>query len=337
MVTPRDKEKVIPFEFIPDKASEITNIDGKDYLLMNDAFYTFYQRSLGELSPFFLAMRDEKRILGCRCTGCGIVRVPPFVTHCPFCDFAPTELVEVGQEGNMVSTPPITYFANSLFAARAPFGRGRVILEGADTALSAMLYTTTGILVPGIINRGTQVKVIFRDERIGEITDIFCVPTAELTPQQIAEKGLQESELNWIAPAEPEFPEASAEDMASYQRSLKEMQSLASEMSKSKRARKAIEGWKRDIAVKTRGGEFAMYIDDGDFRIEEGRLESPDFVMACADPRTLLDGLSYKGAITDAVIMKRLWISQNMEFNTIFKLDRLARFLAREKKEQAAG
>jgi len=35
------------------------------------------------------------------------------------------------------------------------------------------------------------------------------------------------------------------------------------------------------------------------------------------------------------VIMKRLWISKNLEFNTIFKLDRLARFLAREKKEQA--
>ena len=115
-----------------------------------------------------------------------------------------------------------------------------------------------------------------------------------------------------VAPAEPEFSKASDENVAIYKQSLKGMQLLASEMSKSKRARKAIEGWKRDIAVKTTGGEFAMYIDDGDFKIEERRLESPDFVMACADPRTLLDGLN-------------------------FKLDRLARFLAREKKEQAAG
>jgi hypothetical protein len=79
-----------------------------------------------------------------------------------------------------------------------------------------------------------------------------------------------------------------------------------------------------------------MYIDDGDFRIEEKKLESPDFVMACEDPRTLLDGLRYKGAITDSVIMKKLWISKNAEFTTIFKLDRLARFLAREKKERGA-
>jgi hypothetical protein len=33
--------------------------------------------------------------------------------------------------------------------------------------------------------------------------------------------------------------------------------------------------------------------------------------------------------------MKKLWISKNMEFNTVFKLDRLARFLVMEKKEQA--
>ena len=330
------KEKVIPSEFIPDREGRTATINSKDYLLMNDAFYTFFERAMGELSPFFLAIKDEKRMLGCKCTNCGIVRVPPFVTRCPDCNFAPTELVEVEQVGKMLSTPPITYFANALFLDKAPFGRGRVILNGADTALSVMLYTTTGILVPGIIKKDTEVKVIFRDERIGEITDIFCVPTAELSPEQIAKKGLQESELNWEAPKEPEFPKATDEDIAGYKRCLKEMQTLAAEMSRSKRARKAIEGWKRDIAVKTKGGEFAMYIDDGDFRVEEEKLESPDFVMACEDPKALLDGLMYKGAITDSVIMKKMWISKNMEFTTMFKLDRLARFLAREKKEVEA-
>ncbi|PIU23003.1 MAG: hypothetical protein COT13_05365, partial [Chloroflexi bacterium CG08_land_8_20_14_0_20_45_12] len=189
----KSPEKVIPFEFIPDKEGRIITINSENYLLMNDAFYTFYERSIGEFSPFFLAIKNEKRVLGCKCTKCGIIRVPPFVTHCPFCDFAPTELIEVEQVGKMLSTPPITYFASALFLDKAPFGRGRVILNGANTALSAMLYTTTGILVPGLIQKGTEVKVIFRDRRIGEITDIFCVPTAELTPEQIAKKGLQES------------------------------------------------------------------------------------------------------------------------------------------------
>jgi len=330
------KQKVIPDEYIPEVKSRVVTIDNKDYLLQHDAMFTFYDRSMGELSPFFLAIRDEKKILGCKCPKCGIVRIPPMVTHCPDCDFEPTELVEVDQVGKMNTTPPITYFATSMFLDKAPFGRGRVILFGADTALSVMLYTTTGILVPGLIRKGTEVKVIFRDKRVGEISDIYCVPTSELTAQQISKKGLQESELNWEAPKEPEFSKPSNEDVTVYKESLEEMRALAVEMSRSKRARKAIEGWKRDIAVKTKAGELAMYIDNGDFRIEEKKLKSPDFIMACEDLRTLLDGLKYNGAITDSVIMKKLWISKNLEFNTIFKLDRLARFLAREKKEQAA-
>jgi len=326
------ERKIIPDEYIPNVETKMVTIEGKDYLMANDTMFTFYQRTKGEFSPFFKAIRDEKRILGCKCSQCGLVRIPPFLTHCPDCDFAPTELVEVGQVGRMNTTPPITYFATSMFLHMAPYGRGRVILSGADTAMSVNVYTTTGILVPGLIKKGTEVKVVFRDERIGEMTDIFCIPTSELTPEQIVKDGLQESELDWQAKVEPEIPSASDEDVAIYKDSLREMQALAAEMSRSESARKAIEGWKRDIAVKTKGGEFAMLIDNGDFRIEERKLESPDFVMVCEDPRTLLDGLAYRGAITDSVIMKKLWISKNFEFNTIFKLDRLARFLVRSKK-----
>ena len=85
--------------------------------------------------------------------------------------------------------------------------------------------------------------------------------------------------------------------------------------------------------MKTKAGEFAMLIDDGNFKIEDKKVSSPDFVMACEDAQVLLDGLNYKGAVTDSVILKKLWLSKNIEFSTVFKLDRLARFLAREKKE----
>ena len=107
------------------------------------------------------------------------------------------------------------------------------------------------------------------------------------------------------------------------------MQVIASQMNETERARKDIAGWKRSIQVKTTGGQFAIEIDDGDFRIEEKAIESPDFVMVCEDPNVLLDGLAYKGALTDSIIMKKLWISKNMEFTTIFKLDRMSRSLAR--------
>jgi len=325
-------QKVIPAEYIPDVGSFIEKIEGKDYLITNDAMYTFYRRTKGEFSSFFLALRDEKRLFGCKCTKCGLVRVPPFLTHCPDCNFAPTEPVEVGQVGVMNTTPPITYFATSLFQHMAPYGRGRVIFKGADTALSVNLYTTTGILVPGIIKKGTEVKLIFKENRIGEMTDVFCVPTAELTEGQIQKKGLQESEINWEAPVEPVLPAPSQEDISVYNDALNEIKSIISEMNTNERARKDVIGWKRDILVKTRGGRFAIIIDDGDIRLEEKELSSPDFVMVSDDPNVLLDGLAYRGAITDSVIGKKLWISKNMEFNTIFKLDRMARSVARSKK-----
>ncbi len=326
------KERVIPSEYIPEVGSHVETIDGQDYLITNDAMYTFYQRTKGEFSPFFLSMRDDKKLLGCKCSKCGLVRVPPFLTHCPDCNFAPTEMVEVEQVGVMNSTPPITYFATSLFQHMAPYGRGRVIFNGADTAMSAILYTTTGILVPGIITKGTEVKLIFKDNRIGEMTDVFCVPTTELTQEQVNKKGLQESEIDWESPVEPELPEVSDKDVADYNAALKEIKSIIEEMNANERARKDIAGWKRDILIKTMGGRFAISIDDGNIELGERELTSPDFVMVCENPRTLLDGLAYRGAITDSVINKKLWISKNMEFNTIFKLDRMARSVARSKK-----
>ena len=326
------KERIIPSEYIPEVGSHVEAIDGQDYLITNDAMYTFYQRTKGEFSPFFLSMRDDKKLLGCKCSKCGLVRVPPFLTHCPDCDFAPTELIEVEQVGVMNSTPPITYFATSLFQHMAPYGRGRVIFNGADTAMSVILYTTTGILVPGIITKGTEVKLIFKDNRIGEMTDVFCVPTTELTQEQVNKKGLQESEIDWESPVEPELPEVSEKDVADYNVALKEIKSIIEEMNANERARKDIAGWKRDILIKTMGGRFAISIDDGNIELEERELTSPDFVMVCENPRTLLDGLAYRGAITDSVINKKLWISKNMEFNTIFKLDRMARSVARSKK-----
>ena len=103
-------------------------------------------------------------------------------------------------------------------------------------------------------------------------------------------------------------------------------------MNANPRARKDIAGWKRNISVKARGGEFGIKIHDGDIKVQKKAPGSPDFVMVCEDLMTLVNGLAYHGALTDSVIDKRLWISRNAEFNTIFKLDRMARSVARSKK-----
>jgi uncharacterized OB-fold protein len=330
-MSPKAK-KIIPGKYIPDIGSHVETIDGQSYLIANDTMYTFYRRSRGELSSFFLALKDEKKLLGCKCRRCGIVRVPPFLTHCPDCHFAPTDLMEVGQVGVMNSSPPITYFATALFQDMAPYGRGRVIFKGSDTAMSVILYTTTGILVPGMITKGTEVKLVFRDKRFGDMKDLFCIPTSELTNKQVAKKGLQESEIDWESPVEPKLPKASSKHTADFQKAFKRVAAIIAEMNSNQRARKDIAGWKKNILVKTRGGQFALRIADGDITAEKKPLRSPDFVMVSHDLGALEDGLAYRGALTDSVINKKLWISKNMEFNTIFKLDRMARSVARSKK-----
>lgn len=325
--------KVIPPEAIPDQGGYTVSIEGKDYLVMNDAMFTFYRRSMGEFSDFFLALRDEKKILGCRCTSCGIVRVPPFALRCPECNFAPTEMIEVEDTGTMIATPPITYFANSLFQKQVPFGRGRILLKGADTALSINCYTTRGILVPGLIQRGTEMKVVFQDERIGEITDIFCVPAAELTAEQIAKKGLLSSELDWERAVEPQLPERTAESRAGFEKNLHLLESLVAEMNECARARADIAGWSRVILVKSAGGNFIMEIAGEQLMIKPESAAEPDFIIVCPDLEVLLDGLGYRGSLTQAIMNRDLWISKNSEFTTIFKLERMARSLARSKKE----
>ncbi len=326
-------QKVIPPEAIPDEGGFSVSIEGKDYLVMNDAMFTFYQRSMGEFSEFFLAMRDHKKILGCRCTRCGIVRVPPFALRCPECNFAPTEIVEMEDTGAMISTPPITYFANSLFQKQVPFGRGRILLKGADTALSINCYTTRGILVPGLINKGTEMKVVFQDERIGDITDIFCVPAAELTAEQLAKKGLLYSEIDWERAVEPELPAVTEENKARFAGNMNKLESLVAELNDCPRARQDIAEWFRVIQVKSAGGSFVMGIDDGKLTVKAGDALKPDFTMVCPNLEVLLDGLGYRGSLTQAIMKRDLWISKNSEFTTIFKLERMARSLARSKKE----
>ena len=67
-------QKIIDSKFIPEHGSHTEIIDGEEYLIANDAMYTFYRRTKGEFSRFFLALKEEKKILGCKCSKCGLVR-----------------------------------------------------------------------------------------------------------------------------------------------------------------------------------------------------------------------------------------------------------------------
>jgi uncharacterized OB-fold protein len=323
--------RVIPEHMNPPTESEVVERDGVAYLQSNEAMFTFYKRTKGELSKYFLGLRDEKKIWGRKCTSCNSVRVPPFELMCPDCDFAEMEWVEMPDRGEMNSTPPITFFAHSLFQSWVPFGRGRVVIEGAETALPIHVNTTKGVLTPFIFKRGTPVKIVFRDERIGKPTDIFAVPLEELPPDQRSKSPLMESDLDYSQAAEPEIGAPTDAHRAAFEQATQMLSKLCDGVKRSPRAQHNLAGWKRRIALRTAAGNLTLRIDDGTLAVTKGKPRGrPDFVMIAEDPQLLVDWMTFKEALTNAIITGALWISANQEFTTIFKLDRLPRSTRRD-------
>jgi uncharacterized OB-fold protein len=327
----KSEPRVIPEHMNPPVESEVLERDGVSYLQSNEAMFTFYKRTKGELSKYFLGLRDERKLWGMKCPKCSAIRVPPFELMCPDCDFAEMDWVEMPDVGAMNSTPPITYFAHSLFQSWVPFGRGRVILEGAETALPIHVYTTKGVLTPFIFKKGTPVKVVFRDKRIGKPTDIFAVPVEELTSKQRSKSPLMESDLDFSQPVEPEIGAATDAHRAAFEKAAEMLAKLSRGVEQSTRAQHNLAGWKRRITIRTAAGELGLNIDDGKLAVRKGKPKgSTDFVMIAEDPQLLVDWMTFKEALTNAIITGKLWISANKEFTTIFKLDRLPRSTHRD-------
>jgi len=325
-------DKVIPQHMIPDVQSNVLDVDGKRYLESNEAMFTFYKRSKGEFSRYFLGLKEEKKIYGMKCPKCGLVRVPPFELYCPDCEFTELREVEMAQEGVMNSTPPITYFGHSLMQHQVPFGRGRVMLDGADTALPIHVYTSKGVLTPRVFKRGTRVKVIFRKDRIGNPRDIFAVPIEEVPEKLRGAKGVEEHQLDWESPVEPSVPAPTPEARKAHDSVVQELIAMSAQAAGSDRVRKDLAGWKRDIQVKSPGGAFGLRIDNGKLSVEPKGFDRPDMVMIAKDPELFSEWMSSKESLTNAIIAEKLWISHNKEFTTVFKLDRVPRSIRRTKK-----
>jgi hypothetical protein len=186
------------------------------------------------------------------------------------------------------------------------------------------------VLTPFIFKQGTPVKVVFRDRRLGKPTDVFAVPLAELSEEQRERSPLLESELDFSAPQEPILAAATAGDRQAYSRALELLRELAANVARSPRARQNLAGWRRRVEVRTPAGSFMLQIDDGKLAVDDGGSANADFVMVCKKSRLLVDWLSFKEALTNAIIVGGLWISLNREFTTIFKLDRLPRSVRRD-------
>jgi len=337
----RAGEYVIPHEAIPEVMTRVrvSPEDGVTVVERTEAMFTTYWASAGEVSPFFLAVMKEKKIIGARCPKCKMVICPPYMTRCPVCqkeDYSLMELelgVEMPQVGYMLGTPPITVFANARFARYAPFGRGRVILGESQSALPIQVFTTTGFLKPGIFKAGTKVKIIFRKQRMGFSTDYFAVPLDEV-PEKLRDKnGVEGTALKWRS-LEISEPKITDEFMKQFPKILQAVTKFVAAIPKSPRAQRDLANWTRKIQVKTGAGKLGLVLDKQKIKVVKEKVSRPDLVLVVEDPANLV-GWTKGGSIVNLIRTGAAGINNLQDMETIFKLDRLHRSIRRDEEERS--
>jgi uncharacterized OB-fold protein len=131
-----------------------------------------YKRSVGPVIGRFLAGLRDGRIEGAR-TPSGKVLVPP-AEYDPETGEATGELVEVGASGE-VTTWAWVAAPRPKHPLDRPFAWALVKLDGADTSLLHAVDAGE----ESAMKTGMRVRVRWRDERAGHITDIACFEPEE--------------------------------------------------------------------------------------------------------------------------------------------------------------
>ncbi|HEU4382104.1 MAG TPA: zinc ribbon domain-containing protein [Anaeromyxobacteraceae bacterium] len=315
---------------LPREVSEVQGKDPGTYLQFNTHMVTFYQQTYGELSRFFLALR-QGRLIGSECPKCKQVNVPAVTWHCPTCDFVEMKEIELPHRGVLAATAPITIFPSASFIGDAPFARGYVdVATDAPIAsfLPSRLRTTTGLPRPGIFVKGVELKLVFEDQRMGSIRDIFWVPMSEVPARLRDRKPLLASQLNFARPRSPAVERNKAAQGA-FRDALTAMRELSGKVKKSQRARKDLSGRAHSIGVKTGGGNFTIQVAAGGIRVGNGLPRKADFVMVAQDPGVFARWVA-DGSLTDAAVEGKLWLPHKEAFGVLPILDRLPRSVRRD-------
>lgn len=126
-----------------------------------------YTNSAGPVrSKFLFELKNNKRIMGNRCSVCNRVYVPARPI-CFKCLSNLGEWVEVGNKGTLVSFT-VVHHSEPQFPTAPPFAYGIIQLDGADTGLVHIL----GEVRFEDIRIGMRVQAVYPEERRGDIRDI---------------------------------------------------------------------------------------------------------------------------------------------------------------------
>jgi uncharacterized protein len=125
-----------------------------------------YHWSVGEVgSRFLVALRDEQKIIGNRCSECKTVFVPPRM-NCGKCFKRINDWVDLSPEG-IVEVYTVIRFTYPLQPAEPPFAFALIKLDRADVGFLHIIKNDLDRL-----KKGVRVRAQFAKNRFGHIKDI---------------------------------------------------------------------------------------------------------------------------------------------------------------------
>ena len=142
------------------------------FALVPDRWKIDYFASAGELSRFFIELKENAKLMGTKCPKCGSVYFWPR-SWCHDC-WVDCELVEMSGKGKVVVWSQVEISLNDLQTAQVPFVQGSVLLEGARYPV-VVFYRDVAY---EDMYRGMPVRVEFLppEERTGRSRDFYFVP-----------------------------------------------------------------------------------------------------------------------------------------------------------------
>jgi uncharacterized OB-fold protein len=146
-------------KYVPEISEEPINVEviaHSDFLVSTGATGT----------KFLSEIRDNKKIMGIKCPGCGKVYVPPRL-HCPTCFVRMSEWVDLSGKGTLNSYTIVRY-KQSYTIKEPPFAFGLIQMDGADTGITHFL----GEIDLDKIKVGMRFEPVFKEEREGSFLDI---------------------------------------------------------------------------------------------------------------------------------------------------------------------
>ncbi|GAB4316265.1 MAG: hypothetical protein Kow0069_18430 [Promethearchaeota archaeon] len=272
-------------------------MSGTEWHELPDRVAINYRYSFGGQSPFFLALRDDRKVLGARCGSCGTVWCPPRTT-CSKCH-QPTQWVQVGDEGT-VAVSTVVWYSTSQFVERVPYAVAYVLLDGASTATNQGVFSES--LTPEKVRPGARVRAVFKARREGKITDFFFVPVDEHEAwvSRPEFEAAAPADLSWLA--EPDRlprlevhaeavaalasgagPAGGDREAAGKVAALADVEAAVARVNGSEKARAvlAAEDWSAAFQFDLSSGEsFHVVVSGGEAGVGVGRHPSPTVVVA---------------------------------------------------------